>query len=277
QIVGDDLFVTSVARLERGIKEKAANAILIKVNQIGTLSETIDAVALARRAGYSTVISHRSGETEDTTIADLAVALDTGQIKTGSLSRTDRVAKYNRLMEIERDLGARARYPGRDAFPRSRRATGPGRDRGRGPRGVPRARRASRRGPFLGDGRGPARCELRRPAGHDPRCGRSGRGPRCGPPLLGVSLERPRRRLSPNTRRLGAWTPARGRRATDGRGRERRRALHRRPRHRPPPPRRDRGCTGPRRAARLGCAEPRPLHGQHAIGRRARATGRHPG
>jgi len=122
QLVGDDLFVTSVARLERGIKEKVANAILIKVNQIGTLTETIDAVALARRAGYSTVISHRSGETEDTTIADLAVALDTGQIKTGSLSRTDRVAKYNRLMEIERDLGARARYPGRDAFPRSRRA-----------------------------------------------------------------------------------------------------------------------------------------------------------
>jgi len=120
QIVGDDLFVTSVARLERGIREKAANAILIKVNQIGTLTETIDAVALAKRAGFATVISHRSGETEDTTIADLAVALGTGQIKTGSLSRTDRVAKYNRLMEIERELGPRARYPGRDAFPRSR-------------------------------------------------------------------------------------------------------------------------------------------------------------
>src|SRR5437870_1946490 len=122
QLVGDDLFVTSVARLERGIKEKAANAILIKVNQIGTLTETIDAVALAKRAGFASVISHRSGETEDTTIADLAVALGTGQIKTGSLSRTDRIAKYNRLMEIERDLGARARYPGRAAFPRSRRA-----------------------------------------------------------------------------------------------------------------------------------------------------------
>jgi enolase len=114
--------VTSVTRLERGIKEKAANAILIKVNQIGTLTETIDAVALAKRAGFASVISHRSGETEDTTIADLVVALDTGQIKTGSLSRTDRVAKYNRLMEIERELGTAARYPGREAFPRSRRA-----------------------------------------------------------------------------------------------------------------------------------------------------------
>jgi len=122
QLVGDDLFVTSVTRLERGIKEKAANAVLIKVNQIGTLTETIDAVALAKRAGFASVISHRSGETEDTTIADLAVALDTGQIKTGSLSRTDRVAKYNRLMEIERELGGAARYPGRAAFPRFRRA-----------------------------------------------------------------------------------------------------------------------------------------------------------
>ncbi|MEK6206741.1 MAG: phosphopyruvate hydratase [Chloroflexota bacterium] len=120
QLVGDDLFVTSVARLERGIKEKAANAILIKVNQIGTLTETIDAVTVAKRAGFASVISHRSGETEDTTIADLAVALDTGQIKTGSLSRTDRVAKYNRLMEIERELGGAARYPGRAAFPRFR-------------------------------------------------------------------------------------------------------------------------------------------------------------
>jgi enolase len=120
QLVGDDLFVTSVARLERGIKERAANAILIKVNQIGTLTETIDAVALAKRAGFAAVISHRSGETEDTTIADLVVALETGQIKTGSLSRTDRVAKYNRLMEIERELGATARYPGRAAFPRFR-------------------------------------------------------------------------------------------------------------------------------------------------------------
>src|SRR5437879_645337 len=120
QLVGDDLFVTSVARLERGIKEKAANAILIKVNQIGTLTETIDAVALAKRAGFASVISHRSGETEDTTIADLAVGLDTGQIKTGSLSRTERIAKYNRLMEIERELGSGARYAGRAAFTRVR-------------------------------------------------------------------------------------------------------------------------------------------------------------
>src|SRR5712691_167345 len=122
QLVGDDLFVTNVERIRRGVRENCANAVLIKVNQIGTLSEAVDAVALARRSGYAAVISHRSGETEDTTIADLAVALGTGQIKTGSLSRTDRVAKYNRLMEIERDLGARARYPGRDAFRRSRRA-----------------------------------------------------------------------------------------------------------------------------------------------------------
>ena len=120
QLVGDDLFVTNVTRIERGIREKVANSILIKVNQIGTVSESVDAVELGRRAGYTSVVSHRSGETEDTTIADLAVALDTGQIKTGSLSRTDRVAKYNRLMEIERELGARARYPGRAAFPRFR-------------------------------------------------------------------------------------------------------------------------------------------------------------
>ena len=121
QIVGDDLFVTNVSRIERGIKEKSANAVLIKVNQIGTLTETVAAVDLARRNGWAAVISHRSGETEDTTIADLVVALGTGQIKTGSLSRSERVAKYNRLMEIELELGSAARYPGRDAFPRSRR------------------------------------------------------------------------------------------------------------------------------------------------------------
>ena len=120
QLVGDDLFVTNVERIRRGVRENCANAVLIKVNQIGTLSEAVDAVALARRSGYAAVISHRSGETEDTTIADLAVALGTGQIKTGSLSRTDRVAKYNRLMEIEIELGGSARYPGARAFPRSR-------------------------------------------------------------------------------------------------------------------------------------------------------------
>jgi enolase len=120
QLVGDDLFVTNVERISRGVREKCANAVLIKVNQIGTLSEAIDAVTLARHSGYAAVISHRSGETEDTTIADLAVALGTGQIKTGSLSRTDRVAKYNRLMEIELELGDTARYPGAQAFPRSR-------------------------------------------------------------------------------------------------------------------------------------------------------------
>jgi enolase len=116
QLVGDDVFVTNVDRLRRGIESGVANAILIKVNQIGTLSETIDAVALAQSAGYRCVISHRSGETGDTTIADLAVATGAGQIKTGSLSRSDRVEKYNRLMAIEEQLGDAARYPGPAAF-----------------------------------------------------------------------------------------------------------------------------------------------------------------
>ncbi len=112
QLVGDDLFVTNTIRLRRGIDEGIANSILIKVNQIGTLSETMDAVHLAHRAGYTAVTSHRSGETEDTTIADLAVALRTGQIKTGSLSRSDRIAKYNQLLRIEEDLGEGAVYAG---------------------------------------------------------------------------------------------------------------------------------------------------------------------
>jgi enolase 1/2/3 len=116
QLVGDDLFVTNVERLERGIEEKAANAILIKVNQIGTLTETLDAITLARANGYGVVMSHRSGETEDTTIADLAVATNAGQIKTGAPSRSDRVAKYNQLLRIEEELGADASYPGWDAF-----------------------------------------------------------------------------------------------------------------------------------------------------------------
>ncbi len=114
QLVGDDLFVTNVERLQRGIDEKSANSILIKVNQIGSLSETIKAVNLATRHGFTSVMSHRSGETEDTTIADLAVALNTGQIKTGSASRTDRIAKYNQLLRIEDELGEDAYYPGRD-------------------------------------------------------------------------------------------------------------------------------------------------------------------
>jgi enolase len=116
QLVGDDLFVTNVSFLERGISEGAANAILIKVNQIGTLTETLDCIAAAQRAGYGVVISHRSGETEDTTIADLAVATEAGQIKTGSLSRSDRTAKYNRLMAIEEQLGPAARYAGAKVF-----------------------------------------------------------------------------------------------------------------------------------------------------------------
>jgi enolase len=120
QLIGDDLFVTNVERLERGITTGVANSILIKVNQIGTLTETVEAVRTAHQAGYTAVMSHRSGETEDVTIADLAVALECGQIKTGSASRTDRVAKYNQLLRIEESLGAYARYPGRSAFRRAR-------------------------------------------------------------------------------------------------------------------------------------------------------------
>jgi len=118
QIVGDDFFVTNTERLRRGIDSGACNSILIKLNQIGTVTETIDAVRMAQNAGYTAVISHRSGETEDSFIADLAVALETGQIKTGSMSRSDRVAKYNQLMRIEDELGATARFAGRETFAR---------------------------------------------------------------------------------------------------------------------------------------------------------------
>ena len=116
QLVGDDLFVTNVKFLQRGIDEGAANSILIKVNQIGTLTETLDAIELARTHNMTAVISHRSGETEDNFIADLAVATNAGQIKTGSLCRSDRISKYNQLLRIEEDLGESARYPGRSAF-----------------------------------------------------------------------------------------------------------------------------------------------------------------
>ena len=116
QLVGDDLFVTNTERLERGIEAGVANSILIKVNQIGTITETLDAIEMAKRAGYTAVISHRSGETEDTTIADLAVAVNAGQIKTGAPSRTDRVAKYNQLLRIEETVGAQARYCGLKSF-----------------------------------------------------------------------------------------------------------------------------------------------------------------
>ena len=118
QLVGDDLFVTNPARLADGISEQAGNSILVKVNQIGTLTETLDAVSMAQRAGFSAILSHRSGETEDTTIADLAVATDCGQIKTGAPARSDRVAKYNQLLRIEEELGAAAQFAGRLAFPR---------------------------------------------------------------------------------------------------------------------------------------------------------------
>jgi enolase len=120
QLVGDDLFVTNVEFLRRGIDERVANAILVKVNQIGTLTETLDAIELAQRSGYAAVISHRSGETEDSTIAELAVATNAGQIKSGAPSRSDRVAKYNQLLRIEEQLGPRAEFPGWGAFPRAR-------------------------------------------------------------------------------------------------------------------------------------------------------------
>ena len=116
QLVGDDLLVTNTERIARAIEATAANSVLIKLNQIGTLTETIDAIDLARGAGWSAVVSHRSGETEDTTIADLVVAMGTGQIKTGAPSRSERVAKYNRLLRIEGELGDSARYPGRSAL-----------------------------------------------------------------------------------------------------------------------------------------------------------------
>lgn len=118
QLVGDDLFVTNIERLQRGINEGVANALLVKVNQIGTLSETLDAVSLAQKNEYQTMMSHRSGETEDTTIADLAVAVNSGQIKTGAPARSERVAKYNQLLRIEEELGETARYAGKRAFPR---------------------------------------------------------------------------------------------------------------------------------------------------------------
>ncbi|MDP3322450.1 MAG: phosphopyruvate hydratase, partial [Hydrogenophaga sp.] len=116
QLVGDDLFVTNVEFLKKGIATGTANSILVKVNQIGSLTETLDAIEMAHKAGYTAVVSHRSGETEDVTIADLAVATNCGQIKTGSLSRSDRMAKYNQLLRIEEDLGEVAVYPGRAAF-----------------------------------------------------------------------------------------------------------------------------------------------------------------
>ena len=116
QLVGDDLFVTNTERLARGIRERIANSILIKVNQIGTLTETLEAMRMAKEAGYTSVVSHRSGETEDTFIADLVVATGAGQIKTGSASRTDRIAKYNQLLRIEEELGSSAKFVGRKAF-----------------------------------------------------------------------------------------------------------------------------------------------------------------
>ena len=116
QLVGDDLFVTNPSILKEGIEKGVANSILIKLNQVGTLTETFDAIEMAKEAGYTAVVSHRSGETEDTTLADVAVAFNTGQIKTGSMARTDRMAKYNQLIRIEDELGEAAKYAGKDAF-----------------------------------------------------------------------------------------------------------------------------------------------------------------
>ena len=116
QLVGDDLYVTNTKRLARGIKEKASNSILIKLNQIGTLTETLEAIEMAHKAKFTAVVSHRSGETEDATIADVVVATGAGQIKTGSLCRTDRIAKYNQLLRIEETVGKKAVYPGKKAF-----------------------------------------------------------------------------------------------------------------------------------------------------------------
>ena len=116
QLVGDDIFVTNTTIFKKGIDEGIGNSILIKLNQIGTLTETLDAIEMAKRAGYTAVVSHRSGESEDATIADLAVATNAGQIKTGSLSRTDRIAKYNQLIRIEEELGDAAQYRGKDVF-----------------------------------------------------------------------------------------------------------------------------------------------------------------
>ncbi|MCJ7578676.1 MAG: phosphopyruvate hydratase, partial [candidate division Zixibacteria bacterium] len=116
QIVGDDLYVTNIKRLQKGIELKATNSILIKLNQIGTLTETLDTIEMAKKAGFTAVVSHRSGETEDTTIADVVVAVNAGQIKTGSVSRTDRICKYNRLLRIEEELGERAQFLGKKVF-----------------------------------------------------------------------------------------------------------------------------------------------------------------
>ena len=187
QLVGDDLFVTNTERLQRGIDAGVANSILVKVNQIGTLTETLDAIDMARAAGYTAVMSHRSGETEDTTIADLAVATGCGQIKTGAPSRSDRVAKYNQLLRIEEALGADAEYPGRwssGSFVQRK-----------GARGVERRRQAWRRNPHpLGPGRAlgaDLRLRVRRlplhracpHVGHDVRGGQAqARGGRDGAP-----------------------------------------------------------------------------------------------
>ena len=161
QLVGDDVFVTNVEILERGIRDGVANAILIKLNQIGTLTETLETVALATRSSYRPVISHRSGETEDTTIADLAVAVNAGQIKAGAPARSDRVAKYNQLLRIEEDLGQSAVFPGRAALGGSRR--------------LPPWRRVGRRPARAGPPRRPARA---RPRAHGPILAPGGRG--CG-------------------------------------------------------------------------------------------------
>ena len=201
QLVGDDLFVTNPERLRRGIELGVGNSILVKVNQIGTLSETLEAIRIAREAGYTAVISHRSGETEDTTIADLAVATGAGQIKTGAPSRSDRVAKYNRLLRIEEELGDAAQFPGLQAFvqqPRPRcRNAGPGRvapgmatraQAGRSRIGAPPPSRRPQTPPGGAQRRQPDQVGPRRPHRPDPR-------PRRGALLLPRPLDRLRQDL----------------------------------------------------------------------------------
>ena len=197
QLIGDDLFVTNPTRLQRGIDEGIANSILVKVNQIGTLTETFEAIDLAHAAGYTTVISHRSGETEDSTIADLAVATNAGQIKTGAPARSDRVAKYNRLLRIEEELGSRAVYPSWDAFPRHR-PVGARPCRYAGRDGARQVRRTKIVATI-----GPASSSPRDGAG----AGRGGHG-RCAAQLLARLARRSRQERAPRAPGAGRARPA---------------------------------------------------------------------
>ena len=262
QIVGDDLFVTNPTRLADGIARGAANALLVKVNQIGTLTETLDAVNLAHRSGYRCMMSHRSGETEDTTIADLAVATDCGQIKTGAPARSERVAKYNQLLRIEEELDDAARYAGAAAFPRlTAERTGMSSVRGR--RGGDPGRRPAAHRPGAARPLHPAGAH--RPADAVPRAGRASGGPAAGPrapargtPRAAAAVHRPggaARRAGPaagaHPRRAGAPVPGRPGRA----GRARRRG-----------PRAGPAGRGPAGSSSSGRPTPRTSSGRRASG-----------